>query len=142
VAFEVDIQVMSEVLHLQNEKINDILQTFASFGNQTQETITDNEQMKKKETERITYFENYLSEFEKSFGIMEVNLRKFIQERENSLSKINSMMKSQRTIQENKDILLNSLSNYVEVMKFLIENEQNDLNWTNYVTLINLLGVI
>jgi hypothetical protein len=133
---------MSEVLHLQNEKINDILQTFASFGNQTQETITDNEQMKKKETERITYFENYLSEFEKSFGIMEVNLRKFIQERENSLSKINSMMKSQRTIQENKDILLNSLSNYVEVMKFLIENEQNDLNWTNYVTLINLLGVI
>lgn len=141
-AFEVDIQVMSEVLHLQNEKINDILQTFASFGNQTQETITDNEQMKKKETERITYFENYLSEFEKSFGIMEVNLRKFIQERENSLSKINSMMKSQRTIQENKDILLNSLSNYVEVMKFLIENEQNDLNWTNYVTLINLLGVI
>ena len=88
IAYEVDIQVMSEVLIQQKEKVNDILQTFANFGNQTQDTILNNEQIKKKETERITYFENYLTEFEKSFSLMEINLRKSLQERENILQKL------------------------------------------------------
>lgn len=133
---------MSEVLQQQREKINEILQTFENFGNQTQTTISDSEQIKKKDAERISYFEAFLSEFEKTLGSMENMLRRTTQERENVVSKMNSMLKSQRGIQESKDIMLNSLSNHVEFVKFLIENEKQELNWTNYVSVLGMLGVM
>ena len=132
---------MSEVLLQQKEKINDILQTFANFGNQTQDTIMNNEQIKKKEAERITYFENYLTEFEKSFSLMEINLRKSLQERENILAKLNAISRAQKNLQENKDTLINSVSDNMGLLKYLVENEKNELNWTNYVTSIGLIGV-
>ena len=132
---------MSEVLIQQKEKVNDILQTFANFGNQTQDTILNNEQIKKKETERITYFENYLTEFEKSFSLMEINLRKSLQERENILAKLNAISRAQKNLQENKDTLINSAANNMGLLKYLVENEKNELNWTNYITLIGLIGV-
>ena len=132
---------MSEVLIQQKEKVNDILQTFANFGNQTQDTILNNEQIKKKETERITYFENYLTEFEKSFSLMEINLRKSLQERENILAKLNAISRAQKNLQENKDTLINSAANNMGLLKYLVENEKNELNWTNYITFIGLIGV-
>ena len=112
-SFEVDIQMMSSVLQHQREKINEILQIFENFADTTQETITNNEQMKKKEAERNVYMENYQQEFESGFSQLEGSLKKALQEKENVLGKINTIFKAQKNLQENKEIILNSLMNQV-----------------------------
>jgi len=69
--------------------------------------------MKKKETERNVYMENYQQEFENGFSQLEVSLKKALQEKENVLAKINNIFKVQKNLQENKEIIMNSLTNHV-----------------------------
>ena len=104
---------MSAVLYHQREKINEILQIFENFGNQTQEMIINHEQGKKKEAERIDYFENYYTDFEKNFMNLELFLKRSQQEKEFIISRINSIIQKQKSLQETEEISLNSLSNQV-----------------------------
>lgn len=133
---------MSTVLQLQREKINEILQIFEGFGNQTQESISINEQIKSKEAERLNSFDIYLTNFEKTFAFFEISLKKAYQERENLILKVNQLAKTQRNLKENQDFVLNSLSNQMDMIKFLIESDKKPMNWTNYITILALFGVL
>lgn len=140
--FEIDVRLMSSILETQKEKIDELMQLFENFGNQTGETLASHEQIKKRDNERITYFENFLTEFENKFNSLEISLMKSLQEKENLISKINSVLKNQKGLQESQETVMNSITNNIELTKFFLETEKNELNWTNYVTIFGVIGVM